>query len=87
MFYAQAGITALAVLRYRKGVTEQFTAGYEPDVLGAGPQSGGPAPYPSYATAEQDSADPFRKTDPCQPPPFAGQDQRQPPGDFRPVTY
>lgn len=89
-----AGITALAVLRYRQGVTEQFTAGYEPDVLGVGPQSGqgggaggGPVPYSTYATAEQDSADPFRKTDPYQPPPFGGQDQRQPPGDFHPVTY
>jgi len=85
-----AGLTVLAVLRYSKGVSEQFTAGYEPDVLGVGPRPGQQAPYSSYPPpgGDQDNADPFRRAEPYQPAPFGGgPDQRQPPGDFQPVTY
>lgn len=82
-------------MRFRKGVTEQFTAGYEPDVLGVGPrgvQSSQPVQpgYASYPSAgmdqQQDSSDPFRRNDPYHQPPFSAQDQRAT-GDFHPVTY
>jgi hypothetical protein len=77
------GLTALAFLRFRKGVSEQFASGYEPDVLGGGPggQQGGQ--YPSYPPTEQPQMPPG---DPYQQPPFSGQDQRAA-GDFHPVTY
>ena len=57
-------------MRFRKGVSEQFTAGYEPDVLGVGPRpggapapgnvGGGPVPYSSYPTG-QEANDPSEK--------------------------
>jgi hypothetical protein len=89
-----AGTTALAVLRYRKGVSEQFTAGYEPDVLGVGPRPAQPPypPYPASGATDQQPADPFgrpqQQSDPYYQPPFSagGQDQRAS-GDFHPVTY
>ena len=79
-------------MRFRKGVSEQFTAGYEPDVLGVGQQGQpiqtGYTSYPSTAVDHQlqDDNDPFRHSDPYHQPPFSGQDQRAP-GDFHPVTY
>lgn len=94
-----AGTTALAYLRFRKGVSEQFTAGYEPDMMGVGPRGPGQpggmqpgpagyAPYPSGATDQPglDGSDPYRRGDPYHQPPFSGQDQRSA-GDFHPVTY
>jgi len=90
----QAGTTALAVLKYRKGVSEQFASGYEPDVLGVGP-GGGPAPggQPAYPPYPGDQRLPPGSEmgvggDPYHQPPFS--DPSRPAGgggDFHPVTY
>jgi len=90
----QAGTTALAVLKYRKGVSEQFASGYEPDVLGGGAPGGGggmqPA-YPPYPGTDQrlpPGADVGPGGDPYHQPPFSGgHDPSRPAGDFHPVTY
>ncbi|ESO08854.1 hypothetical protein HELRODRAFT_168768 [Helobdella robusta] len=87
-----AGNTVLAVMKYRKGVSEPFSAGYDPEVLGstkqpqqqqppqqqsAMPQNPFPPSYP-----QQGQVDPFR------PNPFSNPDQRpMGGGDFQPVTY
>ena len=88
--YFQGGLTALAVMRYRKGVTEDFSSGYEPDVIGAGVGGGAggvpqptPSPYSSYPAAGE-TGDPYQQA------PFSGTAQppkQQPPGDFQPPTY
>jgi len=92
----QAGTTALAVLKYRKGVSEQFASGYEPDVLGVGPggapAAGGPPAYPPYPGAGGDQrlppgGDVGPGGDPYHQPPFSGHDPSRPGGDFHPVTY
>lgn len=88
------GTTALAVMRFRKGISEEFTAGYEPDVLGVGPRGanqpaqGGFPSYPSSANEQPlpDGNDSFRRADPYHQSPFSGHDQRSA-GDFHPVTY
>ncbi|KAK2161516.1 hypothetical protein LSH36_115g06012 [Paralvinella palmiformis] len=80
-------LTGLAVMRYRKGVTEDFSSGYEPDVIGAGVGGAGvpqptPSPYSSYPAAGE-TGDPYQQA------PFSGAPQppKQPPGDFQPPTY
>jgi len=82
----QAGTTALAVLKYRKGVSEQFASGYEPDMLGGAPAGAGGQPaYPQYPAPGSDvgpGGDPYHQ------PPFSGHDPSRPGGgDFHPVTY
>ena len=86
-FYSQGVLTGLAVMRYRKGVTEDFSSGYEPDVIGAGVGGAGvpqptPSPYSSYPAAGE-TGDPYQQA------PFSGAPQppKQPPGDFQPPTY
>lgn len=88
-----ASMTALAVMRYCKGVSEQFTAGYEPDVLGVGPRSTQPV-YPAYPAAGDQNAmpsadDPYHRppSDPYHQPPFSGGPDLRAPSDFHPVTY
>ena len=87
----QAGTTALAVLKYRKGVSEQFASGYEPDVLGGGPAPGGQPAYPPYPGAGDQRLPPGSDVgaggDPYHQPPFSGHDPSRPGGDFHPVTY
>ena len=84
-------------MRYRKGVSEQFSSGYDPDAIGPGgagsvPSQTGYAGYPPASGQEQplpDGNDPYRRADPYQQPPFGGGgvDQRAAAGDFHPVTY
>ena len=87
----QAGTTALAVLKYRKGVSEQFASGYEPDVLGVG--SGGapaapPGAQPAYPPYPGAGGDVGPGGDPYHQPPFSGDPSRPAGGgDFHPVTY
>jgi len=91
----QAGTAALAVLKYRKGVSEQFASGYEPDVLGVGPggaPAGGQPGYAPYPGAGDQRMPPGSEMgpggDPYHQPPFSGHDPSRPPGgDFHPVTY
>jgi hypothetical protein len=78
-------------MRYRKGVGEDFSSGYDPDVIGGGVGGGTggvggaipqPTPYSSYPTAGETG-------DPYQQGPFTGVPEpvKQPPGDFQPPTY
>jgi len=96
-FAVQAGTAALAVLKYRKGVSEQFASGYEPDVLGVGPggapagAGGGQAGYPPYPGAGDQRLPPGSEVgaggDPYHQPPFSGHGDPSRAGDFHPVTY
>lgn len=85
-------------MRYRKGVSEPFSAGYDPDVLSPGKQAQPPQPaQPQSGTnfgGSGMSQNPFPsypqqgQPDPFRPSPFSGQDQRpMGGGDFQPVTY
>ena len=90
----QAGLTVLAVLRYRQGVTESFAqpGSYdEPGGTGGMPQPT-PSPYSAYpGSGGGESAEPYQQS------PFSGQTQpygaptetkqAPPPGDFQPPTY
>ncbi len=59
--FSQAGLTYLAVQRYRSGAAEAFTSQYEGE---PGAQPGAPSPYSTYAGGETG--------DPYQQPPFSG---------------
>lgn len=95
----QGGLTALAVLKYRKGVSEDFAGGYGADGMSGGPTQPTPSPYSAYpSTGGGAGAGGYPPTggytggetgDPYQQAPFAGgvPEQKQAPGDFQPPTY
>jgi len=78
-------------MRFRRGVSEQFTAGFEPDVLGSRTPTAvqqvqtGYSAYPSGAD-QLSGDDQYRRAEPYHQPPFSGNDQRAT-GDFHQVTY
>ena len=89
----QGGLTFLAVMRYRQGVSEQFASGIDQDQVGAGGQpQPTPSPYSAYPSAQPgggggmggDSGDPYQQGPFSQAPPM---ESKQAPGDFQPPTY
>ena len=73
----QAGLTALAVMRFRQGAGDAFSTTYDHE---GGVTQPTPSPYSTYAGGETG--------DPYQQPPF-GEEKRgpPPPGDFSAPTY
>jgi len=75
-------LTYFAVMRYRKGVSEDFSGGYDQDNMGGGGMGGGMPPAPYYSPSAGESGDPYQQS------PFSGgAEVKQPPGDFQPPTY
>jgi len=57
MYLLQGALTALAVKRYRQGVTSDFSSGYDPDIFGEGGDSRTGAPYSGPSDAYQSASD------------------------------
>ena len=57
MCLLQGALTALAVKRYREGVTSDFSSGYDPDIFGEGSDSRTGAPYSGPSDAYQGASD------------------------------
>ncbi|XP_002736675.1 synaptogyrin-3-like isoform X2 [Saccoglossus kowalevskii] len=70
-----AGLTALAVMRFRQGSAQAFSQGYEPDM--AGPDS---SPYTSYPTGGDASQESYQE------PPFSGGSATGE-SEYKPPTY
>jgi len=75
--FVQAGLTVLAVMRYRQGAADAFDTSYGPDDM----KQPTPSPYSAYPTGE--SGDPYQQQ------PFSAPDDRPAAGgEFQqPPTY
>jgi len=71
-----AGLTALAVMRFRQGAGDAFSTTYDHE---GGVTQPTPSPYSTYAGGE--SGDPYQQ------PPFGEEKRGPPPGDFSAPTY